>query len=165
MRTKTKVLLALLMAFVVHLSSAQEKAIRGTVTDENGSPLPGVNVVVRGTTSGTQTDFDGNYTLQAEVGQTLVFSYLGQKEVRITVGAQSTINVQMEEDAQALEEVVVVGYGVQKRKEITGAIASVSGGDIQGLVTPSFESQLAGRAAGVQITTNTGIIGEAPRIR
>ncbi len=165
MRTKTKVLLTLLMAFVVHLSSAQEKMISGTVTDGNGLPLPGVNVVIKGTTQGTQTDFDGNYNVQAEVGQTLVFTYLGQKETQATVGAQSVINIQMEEDAQALEEVVVVGYGVQKRKEITGAIASVSGGDIQGLVTPSFESQLAGRAAGVQITTNNGIIGEAPRIR
>ncbi|MCR9226861.1 MAG: TonB-dependent receptor [Flavobacteriaceae bacterium] len=165
MRTKTKVLLALLMAFVVHLSSAQEKMISGTVTDGNGLPLPGVNVVIKGTTQGTQTDFDGNYNVQAQVGQTLVFTYLGQKETQATVGAQSVINIQMEEDAQALEEVVVVGYGVQKRKEITGAIASVSGGDIQGLVTPSFESQLAGRAAGVQITTNNGILGEAPRIR
>ena len=165
MKSKSKVFLAVLMAFVVHLSFAQDKMITGTVTDQTGLPLPGVNVIIRGTTNGTQTDFDGKYALQAQTGQVLIYSYLGQKEVRVTVGAQSVIDIQMEEDAQALEEVVVVGYGVQKRKEITGAIASVSGADIQGLVTPSFESQLAGRAAGVQITSNTGIIGETPRIR
>lgn len=154
-----------MVAFVVHLSSAQEKTVRGTITDENGSALPGVNVVVVGTTNGTQTDFDGNYTIVAQIGQTIAFSYIGYLESRITVGAQNTVNIQMEVDAQALEEVVVIGYGVQRRTEITGSIASVSGGDIQGLVTPSFESQLAGRAAGVQITNTTGIIGEAPRIR
>src|SRR5690606_11057095 len=165
MRTKTNVLFSLLLAFVMHFASAQEKTVNGTVTDENGLPLPGVNVVERGTTNGTQTDFEGRYNISVALGQTLVFSYLGYKEVSVGVGAQNTINLQMEEDAQALEEVVVIGYGVQKRKEITGSIASVSGGDIQGLITPSFESQLAGRAAGVQITSNTGIIGETPRIR
>jgi len=165
MRTKTNVLFSLLLAFVVHIASAQEKVVSGTVSDENGSPLPGVNVVERGTTNGTQTDFDGRYTISVATGQTLVFSYLGYKDISVAVGAQNNINLQMEEDAQALEEVVVIGYGVQKRSEITGSIASVSGSDIQGLVTPSFESQLAGRAAGVQITSNTGIIGETPRIR
>lgn len=165
MRTKTKVLIALLMAFVVHLGFAQERSVRGTITDENGSPLPGVNVVERGTTNGTQTDFDGNYAINVQSGQTLVFSYLGYKDVSVAIGSQTVVNIQMEEDAQALEEVVVIGYGVQRRTEITGSIASVSGADIQGLVTPSFESQLAGRAAGVQITSSTGIIGEAPRVR
>lgn len=165
MRTKINVLFSLLLAFVVHFTSAQEKVVSGTVSDENGSPLPGVNVVERGTTNGTQTDFDGRYTISVGTGQTLVFSYLGYKDIVVAVGAQNTINLQMEEDAQALEEVVVIGYGVQRRAEITGSIASVSGDDIQGLVTPSFESQLAGRAAGVQITSNTGIIGETPRIR
>ncbi|MGC1514219.1 MAG: TonB-dependent receptor plug domain-containing protein, partial [Maribacter sp.] len=165
MRTKTRGILTLLLAFVVHLSFAQEKTVSGVVTDQSGVALPGVSVVEVGTTNGTQTDFDGNYTITVVEGKSLRFSYIGQKTITRNVGAGSTVNVQMEEDAQALEEVVVIGYGVQKKKEVTGAISSVDGSDIQGLVTPSFESQIAGRAAGVQVTSSNGIIGESPRIR
>lgn len=163
MKIKYCLFLKFFLASVVMM--AQEKAITGTVTDKDDLPLPGVSIVVTGTTYGTQTDFDGNYTINVSQGDVLRFSYIGQTTVNITVGASNIINVKMEDDAQALEEVVVIGYGVQKRKEITGAISSISGQDIQGLVTPSFESQIAGRAAGVQVTTNTGIIGESPRIR
>ncbi|WP_419212534.1 SusC/RagA family TonB-linked outer membrane protein [Maribacter sp. X9] len=165
MKQKFLGMLTLLFVLFINFSFAQDKTVTGVVTDQGGLPLPGVSVVVVGTTDGTQTDFDGNYTINVNQGQTLRFSYLGQKTITKNVGVGNSINVQMEEDAQALDEVVVVGYGVQKRKEITGSISSVSGSAIQGLVTPSFESQLAGRAAGVQVTSNTGIIGEAPSIR
>ena len=92
----------------------QEKTITGVVTDDQGLPLPGVNIVVEGTSNGTQTDFDGNYAINASAGQSLLFSYIGQKDVRRTVGAGTTINVQMEEDAQALEEVVVTAQGIKR---------------------------------------------------
>ena len=116
-----------LLVLCISFSYAQEKTVSGIVTDQDGLSLPGVSVIVVGTTNGTQTDFDGNYTINVSQGETLRFSYIGQKTVTSNVGVSNTINVQMEEDAQALEEVVVIGYGVQKRKEITGSITSVSG--------------------------------------
>ena len=87
MRTNLSGILTLLLAFVVHISFAQEKTISGMVSDQSGLPLPGVNIVVVGTTTGTQTDFDGNYSIKASEGQTLMFTYIGQKEVRRTIGA------------------------------------------------------------------------------
>jgi TonB-linked SusC/RagA family outer membrane protein len=165
MKKKFGGILTLLLAFVVQLTFAQEKTISGTVSDGSGLPLPGTTVLVKGTTSGTSTDFDGKYSIQAAPGSTLVFSFVGYIAQVIKVGASTTINLTLQEDAESLEEVVIVGYGVQKKKEVTGSITSISGQDIAGLVTPSFEGQLAGRASGVQITTQNGIIGEAPRIR
>ncbi len=147
------------------ITYAQEKNITGNVTDQNGLPLPGVNIVVKGSTDGTQTDFDGNYAISASTGDVLVFSYIGQKTLEQTIGLSNTLDVQMQDDAQALEEVVVVGYGVQRKRDLTASISQVKGDEIANLVTPSFESQLAGRAAGVQITTQSGIIGDAPRFR
>ena len=96
-------------------SYGQEKTITGNVTDQDGLPLPGVSVLVVGTTIGTQSDFDGNYTIKASIGQILRYSYIGQKTTQRTVGASSVINLQLEEDAEALEEVVVTAYGVQKK--------------------------------------------------
>lgn len=134
--------------------------------DAEGLPLPGVNVTVRNATNrGTQTDFDGNYSINASPQEVLVFSFLGLTTVERPVGTSTTINVTMEEDSQALEEVVVVGYGVQNRRDVTASISQVKGEEIANLVTPSFESQLAGRASGVQVTTQSGIIGETPRFR
>ncbi|WP_350284807.1 TonB-dependent receptor [uncultured Croceitalea sp.] len=147
------------------IAYAQEKTITGTVTAQDGLPLPGVNILVKGTTNGTQTDFDGNYVIRAVTGDVLIFSYLGQRTLEQTVGASTTVNVQMADDTQALDEVVVVGYGVQRKRDLTASISQVKGQEIANLVTPSFESQLAGRAAGVQITTQSGIIGDTPRFR
>ena len=96
MRTNLNGILTLLLAFVVHLSFAQDKMISGTVTDFEGLPLPGVNILVEGTVKGTQTDFDGNYSIAASEGQALLFSYIGQLDVRIVIGTSNTIDVQME---------------------------------------------------------------------
>ena len=164
MKTKLNGFLTLLLALLVQVTFAQEKNVSGKVSDASG-PLPGVTVLIKGTKIGTQTDFDGNYSIRANTGAVLQYSFVGMKTVEQTVGASNTMNIVMQEDAQSLEEVVVVGYGTQKRSEVTGSISSISGSSIQGLVTPSFESQLAGRSAGVQVTSNTGIIGEAPRVR
>ncbi|WP_339333051.1 MULTISPECIES: carboxypeptidase-like regulatory domain-containing protein, partial [unclassified Croceitalea] len=102
MKNRTK-LLCLLFLMGIFSVFAQQKNVTGVVTDFEGLPLPGVNILVKGTITGTQSDFDGNYAIQASSGDVLVFSYIGQKTVEITVGASNTINVQMEEDAQALE--------------------------------------------------------------
>src|SRR5690606_5643347 len=149
MKTKFSLILTLCLVLVAQITFAQQKSVSGTVSDESGLPLPGVNILVKGTTTGTQTDFDGKYSINAKAGDVLSFTYVGLKAQEITVGASNTVNVTLMEDASVLDEVIVVGYGVQKKSEVTGAISSVSGADLQGLVTPSFESQLAGRAAGV----------------
>lgn len=140
------------MAFAVHLTFAQEKTVSGTVTDQDGLPLPGVNIVVEGTTSGTQTDFDGNYSINASVGQALLFTYIGQREVRMAVGASNTLNVRMEEDAQALEEVVVTAaLGITREQKSLGFSAQKVGGDnlIKARDT-DVNNALAGKVSGVQ---------------
>jgi len=165
MRTKLNGILTLLLAFVVHVSFAQDKTISGTVTDSDGLPLPGVNIVVEGTSNGTQTDFDGNYSIAASEGQTLLFTYIGQRDVRRTVGAGSTVNVQMEEDAQALEEVVVTAQGIKREKKALGyATTSVDAEDIQGKTEGDVARVLTGKAAGVQITSGGGTSGSGTNV-
>ena len=110
---------------VVEKVEIQENIISGTVVDKDGVPLPGVNIIVRGTSTGTQTDFDGNYTIKANKGAVLVFSYLGYKSRNITVADAINVDVVMHEEASALDEIVVVGYGTQKKSNITAAIATV----------------------------------------
>ena len=148
----------------MQFSFAQERTVSGKVSDKTGV-IPGVNVAVKGSKANTQTDFDGSYSVKAKTGDVLVFSYVGMNNKQVTVGSSSTVNVEMESEAQLMNEVVVVGYGVQKRKEVTGSISKIAGKDIANLVTPSFEGVLAGRATGVQVLTNTGLIGAAPKIR
>lgn len=148
----------------MQFSFAQERTVSGKVSDKTGV-IPGVNVAVKGSKASTQTDFDGSYSVKAKTGDVLVFSYVGMNNKQITVGSSNTVNVELESEAQLMNEVVVVGYGVQKRKEVTGSISKIAGKDIANLVTPSFEGVLAGRATGVQVLTNSGIIGGAPKIR
>lgn len=141
---------------------AQSTKIVGTVVDSNNEPVISASVVIKGTTIGTITDLDGNFSINIPEGNNdpLVFYLVGMKsiEVKPTQG----MKVVMESDEKLLEEVVVVGYGTQKKKDVTSAISRVSGDDISNLATPSFESQLAGRAAGVQVTTPNGMLGQAP---
>ena len=161
-----KLLFSFLMCLLSLSAFAQQKTVTGTVTGADGTPLPGVNVVIKGATGrGTQTDFDGAYTIDASSNETLVFSFVGFETQEQLVGAKTTLNVTLAENTESLDEVVVVGYGVQRKRDLTASVSQVKGDDIANLVTPSFESQLAGRAAGVQVTTQTGIIGETPRFR
>jgi len=165
MRTKLKGILTLFLAFVVHISFAQDKAITGVVTDQDDLPLPGVNIVVEGTTNGTQTDFDGNYSISGSEGQTLLFSYIGQKEIRQTIGSANTINVQMQEDAQALEEVVVTAYGIKKEKRSVGyAVQEVKAEAITNSGASNVLDALSGKSSGVQITRSSGSAGGGSRI-
>src|SRR6056297_3543092 len=165
MRTKLNGLLTLFLALVVQISFAQDRTVSGTVTDQDGLPLPGVNIVVEGTTNGTQTDFDGNYAISASTGQTLLFTYIGQKAVRQNVGAGSTINVQMEEDAQALEEVVVTAQGIKREKKALGyATTSVGADQLEGRTEGDVARVLSGKAAGVQIVAAGGSSGSATNI-
>jgi TonB-linked SusC/RagA family outer membrane protein len=154
MKTKFSGILTLLLAFVVQLTFAQEKTVSGTVSDASGLPLPGATVLVKGTTSGTSTDFDGRYSIKANTGATLVFSFVGYTTQEIKVGTSSSINVALSEDAAVLEEVVVTAFGKTKQKRSLGYSATAVDAATLTEVTNSnnpFES-LSGKVAGVDIT-------------
>jgi len=166
MRTKFSGILTLLLAFVVQLTFAQEKTISGTVTDNSGLPLPGVNIIVKNTSNGTQSDFDGNYTLQANVGQTIVFSYVGFTTVERPVTAStSTLTLQMAEDADVLEEVVVTALGIKREKKALGySVSSIDEEQIKSNPETDLTRILDGKSAGVNITTQNGLSGSANKV-
>ena len=156
MKLKLTWLMTLFMAFVMQLSFAQEKTITGTVTTaDDGLPLPGASVIVKGTTRGAQTDFDGNYSIKASAGETLVFSYVGMKNTEKLVGSGSTINVALAFDNQ-LEEVVVTGYKTQTKATSNVSTVRVTAESIENRPNASFVQTLAGQAPGLNITTSSG---------
>ncbi len=145
---------------------AQDVAVNGHVTSsDDASALPGVTVQVKGTGRGTTTDAQGNYRLNAPANSRLIFSFIGYVSQDVAVGNRTTVDVALLGDAKQLNEVVVIGYGTQQRQRVTSAISTVNGNAIANLATPSFDQQLGGRAAGVQVTVPSGILGTAPRIR
>ena len=152
--------------FAVQTSFAQEKEVRGTVTSKaDGLPLPGVNVLVQGTTSGTQTDFDGNYALNVSVGDVLVFSYVGMTDVNVTVGNSSTIDVQLEEDAEQLGEIVVTALGIKKtRKSLTYAAQDINADELNKAKQTNPINSLSGKVAGVAITRSASGAGGSVKV-
>ncbi|MVM35605.1 SusC/RagA family TonB-linked outer membrane protein [Spirosoma sp. HMF4905] len=145
---------------------AQDVVVSGQVTSsDDGSILPGVTVQVKGANRGTNTDAQGNYRITASANSTLVFSFIGYTSQEAAVSGRSTINVGLKGDSQQLNEVVVIGYGTQTRQDATGSIASVKGATIAQMPIQSFESGLAGRSAGVQITVPNGILNNPPVFR
>ena len=145
-------------------SPPYQLTITGTVVDNFGTPLPGTNVIVKGTTNGTQTDFDGNYSITAASDATLIFSYVGFKTIEIPVNGNSTMDVTMQEDAAALDEVVVTGYGTQTRGELTGSVGTVDVAEATKTPVVNAAEALQGRVSGVTITNN-GQPGSAPVVR
>ena len=165
MKTKFSGILTLLLAFVVQLTFAQEKTISGTITDDSGLPLPGVSIVIKGTTKGTQSDFDGNYTIMANTGDILMFRYLGMKPQDVAVGASNTMNVVMITDIAALDEVLVVGYGTATKQSFAGTAKTV-GSELLEIKNVSNVSQaLAGEVAGVTVINTSGQPGTTSTIR
>lgn len=161
MRSKLTWMLTPLLVLSISFCYGQQKTISGNVTDQDNLPLPGVSIVVVGTTNGTQTDFDGNYTITAGEGEVLRFSYLGQKTVDRNIGAANVINVKMEEDAETLQEVVVVGYGSKASELNTSAVSTISTETIEAFVpSTSIDNILQGQAAGVQVTAANGRPGQ-----
>jgi len=146
-------------------SFGQEKTVSGNVTDQDGLPLPGVSVTVVGTSNGTQTDFDGNYSITANTGQVLRFSYIGQKTTERTIGASSTMNVRLEADTQALEEVVVTGYTSQRRSDITGSVVKVNAEKLEEIIAPSIDQALQGNVSGLTVSATSGTPGSTSNIR
>ena len=149
-------IIAIFFLLTNHFIVAQE-SISGQVVDNN-IPLPGVSVIIKDTTTGTSTDFDGNYTISEGINNNtiLVFSYLGFKTQEILVGDQATINVQMQEDASILDEVVLVGYGSQLKKDITGAVATIDGDSFESRPNTQVGSLLQGQSSGVQVISSSG---------
>ena len=145
---------------------AQDKTVSGTVTSAEEGALPGVNVLLKGTSTGTVTDVDGNYRLTIPEGEaTLVFSSIGYTSQEIVVGNQTTINVTLQTDVQSLNEVVVIGYGTQEKRDATGAVSSVKSEDFNGGVISSPEQLIQGKSPGVQITSSSGEPGAGVNIR
>ncbi|MGV6845605.1 MAG: SusC/RagA family TonB-linked outer membrane protein [Lutibacter sp.] len=154
MKTKFNVFLTLLLALLVQMSFAQQKTITGTVSDEGG-PLPGVNVLIKGTKTGTQTDFDGNYSIKAKAGDILVFSYVGMEKAEKTVGSATKINVQLKSQ-NILNEVVVTGYRNTTKTKSSIASVTVSNSTINDRPNPSVVQTLSGQVAGLDISTSSG---------
>jgi len=162
-----KLLFILLLVLGTHPMLAQSKTVTGTVTDAgDGSPLSGVNVLVQGTQNGTQTDFDGKYTINASAGDVLVFSYLGMMNKSVTVGSSNTINVSMDEDAEQLGEVVVTALGIKrKEKTLTYSQQTVGGDDITKTKDINFVNAIAGKAAGVEVRQSSSGPGGSTKIQ
>ncbi|VVV01507.1 MULTISPECIES: SusC/RagA family TonB-linked outer membrane protein [Mesonia] len=153
MRTKFSGILTLLLAFVVQITFAQEKTVTGMVTDGDGLPLPGVNIIVQGTSSGTQTDFDGNYSIEVSNGDVLEFSYVGFETQEVTIGGQSSYNVSLEAGNQ-LEEVIVTAAGIEREKSSIGAAtATIQAEEIVKGAQSDIANSLKGKVAGVTIAS------------
>ncbi|WP_394749958.1 SusC/RagA family TonB-linked outer membrane protein [Spongiimicrobium salis] len=135
---------------------AQDLTVTGTVTDQNNAPIAGANVLVVNTTRGTQTDFDGNYSINVSSGEELRFSYVGFAAQTVTITTQTTVNITLLEDTSQLEEVVVIGYGSQKKSDLTGSVASVKSEELNAFPVLNAQQALQGRAAGVEVQTNNG---------
>ena len=166
-KKRISIILVLFLFNLLSLFAAplQNGNIKGVVKDEHGEPLIGVAVVLKGTSQGTITDIDGNFQLAAKAKDVLQISYMGYLTQNITVGDQISIDVVMIEDIQQLEEVVVVGYGVQKKSHLTGSISKLAGEGLESIPTTRVDQALQGKLAGVSIQNTTSEAGVAPQIR
>ncbi|MEY8707244.1 TonB-dependent receptor [Bacteroides faecichinchillae] len=162
---RLKGIMALAYLLLTSVSAfAQTKTVTGTITDANNEPLIGVSVVVQGTSTGTVTNMDGEYSISVTPEDVLVFSYVGMATQSIKVGTQSVINVTLKEDSQLLAETVVIGYGSAKKRDLTGSITNIKGDEIANKPAMNPLSSLQGKVAGVQIV-NSGRAGADPEIR
>ena len=151
-------------------ANLQAQEVKGTITDENKEPIPGVTVVIDGSTAGTISDIEGNYSLKVEVGTVnLIFSFIGFTSQELTVhikeGETQTLNLSLAPDIEILDEMVVIGYGTAKKRDLTGSISTVSSDAIMEVQTPSFESALQGQAPGLMVTQGSGLAGSTSIVR
>ena len=154
------------LLIISELANAQSGSVSGTVSDDDG-PLPGASVVMKGTNTGVTTDFDGNFSISGGIDNNsiLVFSYVGYESQEIVVGNQSIINVQMQEAKGYLDEVVVIGYGSQKKSIVTGAISSIKQSELKDIPITRVEQTLQGRISGITISANSGQPGSSSTVR
>ena len=165
MKTKFSGMLTLFLAFVVQITFAQEKTISGIVSDNSGLPLPGATVLIKGTTTGTSSDFDGKYTIKANQGATLVFSFVGYTTFEAVVSNSNTINATLEDSAESLEEVLIVGYGTSTKQSFAGTAKTVQSEDLEIKNVSNITQALAGEVAGVTVINTSGQPGTESTIR
>ncbi|MCE7040252.1 TonB-dependent receptor [Dyadobacter sp. CY312] len=155
-----------LLLLIPTMLVAQQKTITGTVVDaRSNQPLPGVNVIKKGTTNGTSTDVDGNFSIQTDGEVTLVFSYVGYVNKEVSTGAQTRLSISMEADEKALSEVVVIGYGTVQKKDLTGAVSQISSKDFNAGINPNPLQAIQGKVAGLNITQASGDPNQSPTVR
>jgi len=165
MKKRLSGFLTLFLALVVQLSFAQVSSVTGTVTDEDGMSVPGVNVIVKGTNTGAQTDFDGNYSVPAGSGDVLVFSYVGFLTQERVIGANNTIDVILAVDAAQLDEVVVTAFGIKRNPKSLGyAVSTVESEDVLENSEPDLIRSLSGKVAGVNVNFSSGVAGASNQI-
>ncbi|QVJ79575.1 TonB-dependent receptor [Xylanibacter ruminicola] len=160
-----KPLMALFLLCLFPLGALAQSLIKGTVKDVSGDPIIGASVKVQGSKSGVITDFDGNFSVQAANNATLVISYIGYTTETVKVAGKNNLSITLKEDAQTLNDIVVIGYGVQKKSDLTGAVASVKAEDLKHRSTTDAAAALQGKAAGVQILNSSGKPGQGASIR
>ncbi|MDX5418558.1 MAG: SusC/RagA family TonB-linked outer membrane protein, partial [Hymenobacteraceae bacterium] len=159
--------MVLLLTLAAQAWAQLNRSVSGRVTSANGNPLPGVSVIVKGTTVGASTDVEGRYAINnlPATAKTLIFRYLGFADKEVEIGERNFIDVQLQQASRDIQEVVVVGYGTQTREELTGAITSVTAEQIEDVPVVSVDQALQGRAAGVQVTQNSGTPGSGIAVR
>jgi TonB-linked SusC/RagA family outer membrane protein len=153
------------LLFLVSSFVSAQQSVGGTVVDPEGVPLPGVNVVIKGTNTGTSTDFDGNFSIQAADTDVLVFSFVGFQNQEVEVGDNTSLSISLEEEASFLDEIIVTGYGTQTRREVTASIVRVGSEDIERIATASSIDAIKGQVAGVDIQSAGGRPGQSPVVR
>lgn len=163
--SSAKCYVPLLLFFLVSQFALAQTQVKGVVNDLKGITLPGVTILEKGTNNGTITDFDGNYSITVGNNSTLTFSFMGFKTQEILVAGKSQINAVLIESIEDLDEVVVIGYGTQKRSDINSAISSIGAKDIENLKAASFDQMMQGKAAGVVISSNSGEPGSNVSVR
>ncbi|MDC0178123.1 TonB-dependent receptor [Polaribacter sp.] len=159
-----KILFAFMVTFSIAVF-AQQKTVTGSVIDETGMPLPGASILEKGTSNGVQTDFDGNFKISVtNENSVLEISYIGYAKKEISVGNQTKLSIRLEEDAASLDEIVIIGYGSVKKKDLTGSVSVIKANEALMAPVASVQDALQGRASGVQVTSNGGAPGTAPDI-
>ncbi len=144
---------------------AQQRVLTGRVTDKQGEPIPGVSIIIKGTSTGTATDFEGNYNLKVQTGNILEFSFIGYKTQTITIAGQTTLNIVLQEDVEQLDEVVVIGYGTVKKNDATGSVVAIKADELNRAAVTSPQQMLQGKVTGVQIIPGDGGPGSGATIR
>ena len=164
MSLKIKFFLVGLLLSNIQLFAQQTFTVSGTVTDAQQMPIPGVNIIILNTTSGTQTDFDGNFSLSVSDGEVLQFSYIGFSSQTVVVAGQTNLNIVLQEDVSQLDEVVVIGYGDQKQKNVSSALTKIGGEELENFAVARVENALQGKVAGLRIQTTSSEAGGDPQI-
>lgn len=161
---KLKIILLVVICTLTSSILAQEKTITGTIYDTTGRPIVGASILIKNTTKGTSSDFDGNYTIGANEKDILEISYVGFISQEIVVNEQTKINATLQEDVSQLEEIIVVAYGAQKRGTITSSIVNIKSEELRDITTPDVTTMLQGKVAGVRLGASSGSPGSVPNI-